>query len=304
MAAARSRGELAAAYALPPYRRVAAPVVRTPRQVVLDVVLPWRLARVVYGPYRSMRVSASGVTETVGAGLFDPYARPIVTEVVAETVDPVVERLLTPRALLGLGILLHLVRLVTGTWASKDLLGAVFGEDGIVMMLTGPIALVLGCVPLIALAYPGTRGLVARSVARPLLVGLITVAVFIGMVEAADQSSELAATLAGVVMLWFGPFYLCVIYLVHRNNFAVRAHPLARPLVAVPLVWLTLLGHVTLVDTKAPGPHGAELVALLAGPVGVTVTAVIEVVRLRTRHGVGFRGPLGAGRGAVPPGPA
>ncbi|WP_158702038.1 hypothetical protein [Kitasatospora sp. MMS16-BH015] len=285
-----SRAELVAAYGRVPYRMPDPPVVeRTQRQRVLDVVLPWRLARTVYGPYRSMRLSASGVAGTVGGQVFDPYVGPVVTEVVAEAVDPWVERLLTPRALLGMGLLLHLVRLVTGTWAKDDFLNAVLGEDSIVMLATGPISLVLGCVPLVALAYPGTRRLVARSVARPLLVGLLTVLVFAGMVESAHRSSVLAALAA----IWFGPFYLCVIYLVHRNNFAVRAHPLARPLTAVPLVWLTVLGHVWLVDTEGTSTHGPALVGLLAGPVGVTATAVIEVVRLRRRHRVGFRGPLG-----------
>ncbi|OIJ99814.1 hypothetical protein [Streptomyces monashensis] len=64
----------------------------------------------------------------------------------------------------------------------------------------------------------------------------------------------------------------------------------------MPLVWLTAVGHALLVDLVYTYPSAdlppAYFVALFAGPVGVTVTAVIEVCRLRRRHGVGFRGRL------------
>ncbi|MFF2950282.1 hypothetical protein ACFVVU_02830 [Kitasatospora sp. NPDC057965] len=286
MTVSRSPAELAAAYAQPPYR-MPSPPPREGHQLVLDVLLPWRLASRVYGPYRMMRLTASGVTAAVGADVLGPYAQPVVTRAAAQTLDPVVERLLTPRALLGLGIVLFLVRTVTGTWTSGDLLIELIGEDSVVMLLTGPIALLLACVPLVLLAYPGTRRQVGRLVARPLLVGVFTAVVFVVMMRSA------LLPLAGVLLLWLAPFNLCVLYLVHRNSFAVRAHPLVRPLVATLLVWLTALGHVLFVDRDGTSTHGAALVALVAGPVGVTVTAVIEIVLLRRRHGVGFRGPLG-----------
>ncbi|GAA1976401.1 hypothetical protein [Kitasatospora viridis] len=296
MTAQLPRADPAAAYTRPPYRTPSPPR-PAPRELVLDVLLPWRLARLVYGPYRTSRLArltASGVTATVGAQVLDPYLQPVVTTIAEEALDPRIERLLTPRALLGLGIVLHLVRLCTGTWSANDLLTSAFGEDGVVMMLTGPIALLLGCLPLIALARPGTRRQVARLVARPLLVGLCTVAVFLSMMLAFQNGSEdTGGLLLAPVLLWLGLFVPCVLYLVHRNSFAVRAHPLARPLVAVPLVWLTVLGHLAFVDTKGTSTHGPALIALLAGPAGVTVTAVIEIVLLRRRHRVGFRGPLG-----------
>ncbi|MFE6866378.1 hypothetical protein ACFVFS_07460 [Kitasatospora sp. NPDC057692] len=287
-----SPAELAAAYDRPPYRTPSPPP-RERHEVVLDVLLPWRLAGRVYGPYRMMRLTASGVTAVVGAEFLGPAVQPIATRAAAETLDPVVERLLTLRALLGLGIVLYLVRAVTGTWTTGDLLTELIGVDSVVMLLTGPIALVLGCVPLLLLAYPGTRRRVGRLIVRPLLVGLFTAVVFVVMMRSAFFP------LAGLLMLWLAPFNLCVLYLVHRNSFAVRAHPLVRPLVAVPLVWLTALGHVLFVDTKGASTHGPALVALLAGPIGVTVTAVVEIVLLRRRHRVGFRGPLGEAGGSA-----
>jgi hypothetical protein len=112
-----------------------------------------------------------------------------------------------------------------------------------------------------------------------------------------DYSPQSGAAL--LLLLVFGPwltvFFGSVLYLIHRNAFSVGGHPLVRPLTSVPLVWLTAVAHSLLIDfvvSPTDDPPPAYFVALFAGPVGVTVTAVIEVVLLRRRHGVGFRGPL------------
>ncbi|MGW2254228.1 hypothetical protein ACWCXH_29155 [Kitasatospora sp. NPDC001660] len=284
-------GDLADGYDRPPYWQPPAPR-REPREWVLDLLLPWRLASRVYGPYRMLRMSASGVAAVAGAELLDPVLQPVVTQLVARTLDPLVERLMWARALFGLGVILFVVRLANGA-SADELFQDAFG-DSIVMLLSGPVALLLACVPLVLLARTGTRRRVGRLVARPLFTGVVTFAVFLAMMKS-DPNAYVGNTvgLHLLLVIWLPAFTLPTVYLIHRNSFAVRGHPLVRPLVAVLLVWLTLIGHVTLVDTKGATTSGAAaLVGLLVGPVGVTVTALIELVRLRRRHRVGFRGPL------------
>ncbi|MEU8515247.1 hypothetical protein AB0C76_27275 [Kitasatospora sp. NPDC048722] len=292
MTASVPPGGLAAAYDRPPYRQPPVPR-RPPREWVLDVVLPWRLASRLYGPYRMMRMSASGVAALAGAELLDPMLRPVVTQLVAQTLDPLVERLMLARALFGLCLVLLVVRVANGASADELFLDS-FG-DSIVMLVSGPAALLLACVPLVLPARSGTRRRVARLVARPVFTGVATFAGFLVMMKS-DANAYIGNTvgLNLLVAIWLPAFTLPSVYLMHRNSFAVGGHPLVRPLVAVLLVWLTLLGHVTLVDTKHTSTHdAASLAGLPAGPVAVTVTAVIELVRLRYRHRVGFRiGPL------------
>ncbi|MGA5818896.1 hypothetical protein ACPC54_13690 [Kitasatospora sp. NPDC094028] len=284
-------GDLAAAYDRPPYRQPPQPR-RAPREWALDVLLPWRLASRIYGPYRMMRMSASGVAAVAGAELLDPLLQPLATQLVAQTLDPLVERLMWARALFGLGTILLVVRLANGA-SANELFNDSFG-DSIVLLVTGPIALLLACGALVLLARAGTRRRVGRLVARPLFTGAVTFVGFLLMAES-DPGAYIGNT-AGLHLLmatWVPAFTLPTVYLIHRNSFAVRGHPLVRPLVAVLLVWLTLIGHVTLVDTKGATTSGAAALAgLLVGPVGVTVTALIELLRLRRRHRVGFRGPL------------
>ncbi|MCX4747997.1 hypothetical protein OG455_21180 [Kitasatospora sp. NBC_01287] len=284
-------GDLTAGYDRPPYWQPSVPR-REPREWVLDLLLPWRLASRVYGPYRMLRMSASGVAAEAGAELLDPVLQPMVTQLVAQTLDPLVERLIWARALFGLGVILFVVRLATGA-SADELFQDAFG-DSIVVLLTGPVALLLACVPLVLLARTGTRRRVGRLVARPLFTGVVTFAAFLALMKS-DPGAYVGNTvgLHLLLLIWLPAFTLPTVYLIHRNSFAMRAHPLVRPLVAVLLVWLTLIGHVTLVDTKGTTTSGAAALAgLLVGPVGVTVTAVIELVRLRRRHRVGFRGPL------------
>ncbi|MBV6697799.1 hypothetical protein [Kitasatospora aureofaciens] len=256
------------------------------------MLLPWRLASRIYGPYRMLRLTASGVVTTVGPAVLGPAVQPVVSSLAEQALDPLVERLLLPRALLGLGLVLLIVRIATGT-SGDDLITEVFG-DSVVMLLSGPVALLLGCLALVLLARSGTRGRVTRLVARPFLTGLFTAVLFVTIMKVPhDSMGAVGSSLPGFFLgLWLSVFTLAVLYLVHRNSFAVRAHPLVRPIVAILLVWLTVVGHMELIDTKGTETHGAALFGLLAGPVGVTVTAVIELVTLRRRHRVGFRGPL------------
>ncbi|MFJ9693234.1 hypothetical protein [Kitasatospora sp. NPDC101183] len=285
----------ASAYDRPPYRLPDLPR-RTPRAWVLDVLLPWRLASRIYGPYRMLRMSASGVTAVAGAELLEPALQPVVTFIAAQTLDPLVERLMLARALFGLGLVLLLVRLANGA-SADELFQDSFG-DGVVMLLSGPIALLLACASLVLLARPGTRRRVGRLVLRPLLTGLVTFGVFLALMTT-GRSAYLGNS-TGLTLLmayWVPAFTLPTLYLIHRNSFAVRGHPLVRPLVAVLLTWLTLLGHVTLIHPKTPTPSTpAVLAALLAGPLVVTTTATIELLRLRHRSHIGFRGPLPAQR--------
>ncbi|MEU1184521.1 hypothetical protein ABZ464_44305 [Streptomyces sp. NPDC005820] len=225
-----------------------------------------------------------------------------------QAVDPLIERLLLPRALLGLGILALLAGLLTG----EGLLDPVEQgfTDALLMLGTGPVALLLACAPLVALARPGTRGRVLRLCLRPLLTALITAA-FCALsvywaLQGYDYHLPSAVWILPALFLvpWLTVFFGSVLFLVHRNAFGVGGHPLVRPPASVPLAWLTASAHSLLIDFAQAHPGSRPLpsywVALLAGPIGVTVTAVVEVVLLRRRHGVGFRGPL-PGRRTPPP---
>ncbi|MEV5902143.1 hypothetical protein [Streptomyces sp. NPDC052127] len=301
--------DAADAYDRPPYRVAPAPArLSGPGAWVIDVLLPWRPARRIYGPFAMFRFNAA---DAVGLGGF---GQPPVAAALEPAADPLIERLLLPRALLGLGILAFAIGLST----EDDLFGPVEQgfTDAVLMLATGPVALLLACAPLVALARPGTRGTVARLCARPLLTALITT-LFCGLfvlwaIHGYDYEPDSAARLLLLVVLgpWFTVFFGSVLFLIHRNAFSVGGHPLVRPLASVPLVWLTALAHYALIDAVAalPGAHPTSSYwsALFAGPAGVTVTAVVEIVLLRRRHGVGFRGPLPGWRpppprvGAVP----
>ncbi|MFE0456832.1 hypothetical protein ACFW2D_37235 [Streptomyces sp. NPDC058914] len=291
------------AYDRPPYRRPDAPARASgPGAWALDVLLPWRLARRIYGPFQAFRFSASDAVGLAAPG------QPAAAALAGQAADPLIERLLLPRALLGLGVLFLVIRLFTGG-GLLDPIGEAF-TDSVLMLATGPVALLLACAPLIALARPGTRATVARLCLRPLLTALLTAA-FCGLFVAwalhgYDYEPDQPAWL--VLLVLFGPwltvFFGSVLYLIHRNSFSVGGHPLVRPLASVPLVWLTAIAHSVLVDAVEayPGSHPTPsyYVALFAGPVGVTVTAVAEIVLLRRRHGVGFRGPLPGRRAPRP----
>ena len=293
-----------------PYRAVSRPQAGEPGAWVLDFLLPWRLARRIYGPFRILRFTAADAVGLAAPGVLPgSYGQSVVAAVAEQGVDPVIERLLLPRALLGLGLLMVVIRLVTGTGVN-DLFEEAFG-DSLLMLGTGPVSLLLACALLIALARAGTRRTVVHLVIRPMLTAVITAAfcgLFIYWASHGGANYNPRSITALLLSLIFGPwltvFFGSVLYLIHRNAFNVGGHPLVRPLTCVPLVWLTAVGHALLVDLvysyPAADPPPAYFVALFAGPVGVTVTAVIEVILLRRRQGVGFRGPL---RGWTPPRP-
>ncbi|MER6355180.1 hypothetical protein ABT186_26025 [Streptomyces sp. NPDC001634] len=287
-------------YDRPPYRVTSPPRPSRPGAWVLDVFLPWRLARRIYGPFRIFRFSAADAIGLAGPGaLFGRYGEPVAAAVAEQVADPVIERLLLPRALLGLGAIVFVIRLLTGA-GGNDLLEETFG-DSLVMLGTGPVSLLLACVPLVVLARRGNRWTVTRMVTRPLVTGVITAAfcaLFLYWASHGGANYQQRSITELLLSLVFGPwlvvFFGSALYLIHRNAFSVGGHPLVRPLTSVPLVWLTAAGHAVLVDHAFYDfrPTSGYLVALVAGPAGVTLTSVLEVVLLRRRHGVGFRGPL------------
>jgi hypothetical protein len=290
---AHDRGNLtmtaaADAYDRPPYRAPSPARPGGPGAWVLEILLPWRLARRIYGPF-SMPRFAGSVMALAGLG---PYATPVAT-----LADPVIERLLLPRALLGLGVVVAGVGLLTGADA-PGLLDVVLGD--LLILATAPLALPLACVPLVVLARHGTRWRVTQLVARPLATGLITATVCALLVAGTGGRAEhlLGSVFWEFASLAFTPwvvtFFACSLYLMHRNAFSVGGHPLVRPLASIPLAWLTALGHAFFYDSAwyTYRPTHGYLLALSAGPFAVTVISVIEVVLLRRRHGVGFRGPL------------
>ncbi|MFF3916730.1 hypothetical protein ACFYZB_25215 [Streptomyces sp. NPDC001852] len=291
------------AYDRPPYRVPAASAGLSGAGAwALDVLLPWRLARRIYGPFRMFRFSAGDALGLAGpgAGGLGPYGRPVVSALAEQAADPLIERLLLPRTLLCLGVLAFVVGLFTGNGLLEPVEQGF--TDALLMLGTGPVALLLACALLVALARPGTRACVLRLCLRPLLTALVTAAFCaLFLYWMSRRYDYLPNGVTGVLLgVFVGPwllvFFGSVLFLIHRNSFGTGGHPLVRPLAGVPLVWLTAIAHFVLVDAVQayPGsrPLPAYWVALYAGPVGVTITAGIEVWLLRRRHGVGFRGPL------------
>ncbi|TDC26256.1 hypothetical protein E1265_04850 [Streptomyces sp. 8K308] len=290
-------------YDRPPYRVPEPPPRLTgPAAWALDALLPWRLARRIYGPFRVFRFTAADAVQLAASagGPLGAYGQPVVTTLARQAADPLIERLLLPRALLCLGLLAFFVGLFTGDGLLEPVEQGF--TSGLLMLLTGPVSLLVACGSLVALARPGTRVTVLRLCGRPLLTALLTAA-FCGLflywaVNHYDHTPDDPGWLLLVLVLgpWLTVFFGSVLYLINRNAFGVRGHPLVRPLTSVPLAWLTAVAQAVLVDSVEAYPGSTPLppywVALFAGPVGVTATAVVEIVLLRRRHGVGFRGPL------------
>ncbi|WP_460067833.1 hypothetical protein [Streptomyces sp. YKOK-I1] len=304
---ASSGPSAAGPYDRPPYRVRTDPA-RTdgPGEWAFDVLLPWRLARRIYGPFRVLKFSTA---DLVGLGV---PGGAVASTVAEQAVDPLIERLLLPRALLGLGVLM----VVAGLFTGEGLRGP-FEQgfsDALLMLATGPVALLLACAPLVVLARHGARLTVLRLCLRPLLTALLTTAFCALFVYYAVHHNDYAGfetlpqLLLGLLLVpWLTAFFGSALFLIHRNAFGVGGHPLVRPLASVPLAWLTAFAHFLFIDyvEAYPGSHPlpSYWVALFAGPAGVTVTAVVEVVLLRRRHGVGFRGPLPGWRPPPPPPP-
>ncbi|MFJ8750559.1 hypothetical protein ACIREO_14675 [Streptomyces sp. NPDC102441] len=171
----------------------------------------------------------------------------------------------------------------------------------ITLAVTFPVAVAV----FVAAARPPNRGLFLRRVAKPagallaLFVALAAPRLITGMgyvTEETDWTSspERVALLFALAawLLWLVPFvfYGIAQSLVHVFRTA-DIHETVPPLLATLLVW-----EVALLDVFRGAYDGVPLVAWVAltlgGPLSVTVVAMWELRRLRTRHGITLRGAL------------
>jgi hypothetical protein len=96
----------------------------------------------------------------------------------------------------------------------------------------------------------------------------------------------------GAFLLWLGPFglYGVVQSLVHVFRTA-DLHETVPPLLATLLVWEVAIFELFR-GTYDSVPLGVRMAFTLGAPLSVTVVAMWELRRLRTRHGITLRGAL------------
>ncbi|KOG54893.1 hypothetical protein ADK75_12940 [Streptomyces virginiae] len=239
--------------------------------------------------------------------LFNPIAvgRAVFTPSRPDRVhDPMVKRVQILRTAVGL-VAITWMLLTYGLAADADaVVDDRFGQIRtalIVLAVTFPVAVAAFIAP----ARPPHRRLFLRRAAKPagaLLALVVTLAVprLITGLGYVDEHTDWTASAGRVVLLfalgafllWLAPFALYGIgqSLVHVFRTA-DLHETVPPLLAMLLVW-----ELALFDLFRGAydsvPLGARLAFLLGAPLSVTVVAMWELRRLRTRHGITLRGAL------------
>lgn len=282
-----------------------------------------RTARRIYGPYR-----LNEVTFQLGVDTVPQNARIEELEDLSAaggTIDVVLGRILTARCLVAVGALALAVELTLvaqwrwewlGEWAYSTT------EKGFQLMLIAPFAVFVAVLGLVLAARPGLRRGMLRSAVWPVVVAAGTL-LFVGALislasalqrrqdpfswfsrlidQAGDGSGELlmlplvivGSLLAMLGLTWFITFLGAAVYLVQRNGMSRdRSLPLLPPIVAVLVAWAycVVTGALDLEPEHLSGWRAA--LSRYGPPVAITILAVFETLRLRRKHGVGFRGPL------------
>ncbi|WP_107089527.1 hypothetical protein [Streptomyces sp. WM6368] len=239
--------------------------------------------------------------------LFNPIAvgRAVFTPSRPDRVhDPMVKRVQILRTAVGL-VAITWMLLTYGLAADADaVVDDRFGQIRtalIVLAVTFPVAVAA----FIAAARPPHRRLFLRRAAKPagaLLALVVTLAVprLITGLGYVDEHTDWTASAGRVVLLfalgafllWLAPFALYGIgqSLVHVFRTA-DLHETVPPLLAMLLVWELALSDLFR-GAYDSVPLGARLAFLLGAPLSVTVVAMWELRRLRTRHGITLRGAL------------
>jgi hypothetical protein len=233
-------------------------------------LMPWRVAKSLYGPYK---LSKHFELENHD----DVY---LVGDVQIKHIRPALQRALSVRTLLTLGVLVTLVRWIS---APKGLDEAVndWGKHAIMSTLFGPIGVAIGAAALVLLARPGHRPATRRALRRPIGVAMLTVLVMVVILSGALEPLRIALRslppplpLLHVVLFgWVAVFLACMLYLVHHNGLAHRGHPLLRPITTTFLAWASaILPLVVRIEGLEPTP-GVVTAAL----VGSTLATMISV---------------------------
>ncbi|MEU6121437.1 hypothetical protein [Streptomyces sp. NPDC047123] len=216
-------------------------------------------------------------------------------------VDPLVSRVQAWRAAVGACASFFLVY----TYGADDGWSGV-ANDGVVKMLFAPVLLILTG-PLVVLAFircapAGRRSLLRSRLRQPLktiawwvgiLVGVVLVLAGSALILKQNYGTLLNGLIALALLIgliWLLPFLLFSCAYAARYAFNTSSVHAALPAaLTVVLVWeLTLFG-VALDGGLPHGPPAAQWSAVLGGPVSVTLVALWELRRMRTRHGVRIR---------------
>ncbi len=266
---------------------------------------PLRLAGRIYGRYgfaREFQFRAGDV------GLPD------------EPANTVLERLLTARALIALGVLTIAVQAVLDPPSALRKLASIGSwQDGLVVLLTAPVGISLLAPLLVVLARGGHRARTARALVRPVATGLFSALLLV--IVAAPPIPVVTGTLDRIVgwlsqgvlrvplvamagdervppvllfpLLWVLLFFVGAAYLAQRNGLCARKdHDLLWLLAPLLSVWSSW--WIALTKLGAPPEQLAALepweytLSWLATPVTVTVLAAVEIRKLRA-DGIRFR---------------
>jgi len=286
---------------------------------VLKMVNPFAFARWVYGDYQLLKV-LKFQTDMLPKNV-QPDSGALV--------DQALERVLTTRALIALGLLALIVRIVLDPVDGFGHLGDMWDDimtDGFLVLYIAPYA-VLVLFPLLVLAArPEHRKATARAFVAPVVTAVFTQVFLVVMmpqqewfavdavravvrfvtfdrlsmpVTTSAFSSELTVgtVLFAFFVVWLALVALAAAYLGHRNGLC-RDHarlPVLAPVVAVVVVWTSLILKFVW-DHPDPGWAGLDgwklIVATYCTPVAATIVAAYELRQLAKKQGITFRRPV------------
>ncbi|WP_405879018.1 MULTISPECIES: hypothetical protein [unclassified Streptomyces] len=214
---------------------------------------------------------------------------------IPEAVDPGVERLKRVRVLAGAVAALGVYTFVEGGFAFTEMLQNMLTASAVLLFIT---PLTVG-----VMLYVWRRTGTVRRLRVPLGNSLKLLLAFVGSVVLTVLMWWLAvgggglALVLGLVAIWLTGFVASGAVKVSGNFFGTAAvHRCLPPLLATVTTWLMALPDLATGDL-----HGLSLtmgiVFILGAPVTVTGIAVLEMYRLRRRHGI----RLGAHPVTLPP---
>jgi hypothetical protein len=286
---------------------------------VLKMVNPFAFARWVYGDYQLFKV-LKFQTDMLPKGVQPDNG---------SLVDQALERVLTTRALIALGLLALVVRIVLDPVDGFGHLGDMWDDimtDGFLVLYIAPYA-VLVLFPLLVLAArPEHRRATARAFAAPVVTAVFTQVFLVVMVpqqewfavdatravvrfvtfdslpmplttSAFSGDATVGTVLFAFFSVWLGLVALAAAYLGHRNGLC-RDHtrlPVLAPVVAVVVVWTSLILKFAWAFPGWAGLDGWKLiVTAYCTPVAATIAAAYELRQLAKKKGVTFRAPVPA----------
>ncbi|MCP3804098.1 hypothetical protein NLX83_32985 [Allokutzneria sp. A3M-2-11 16] len=245
----------------------------------LRVVMPWRVAESLYGPYTLVQHFELANHDEVQ----------LTEDVRVQDVRPALEWALSARTLITLGVLITVVK-----WISAPVSPFRAMEDWLlhagISAVFGPVGLLIGAGVLVWLAQPAHRDATRLAVRRPIRVALLTALVMVvtlgGVFSRVNltlgHASPLMLPVGIVINLWVIVFFICTLYLVHHNGLSHRGHPLLRPITTTFLAWATAILPFVLPQKGLEPTPGVITVALL----GSTVATAISVWEWRAAQRV------------------